>query len=998
MEEEKAFLHSALRTEGGELIEEDLPIVLSTFIGETKEGMIRLALSEREVVFIRPEDLKRKLSTQHEEGNLLGFDDRQVTNLLKMGSIFQLRTGLSGKEKEDLAIELQSGFSETLLKDPEFVLKALKLDERIFPRLSPEITDEKTFIERAYRENPKILRFVDDRLANTPAFIQFITENFREDGVDCAQFSSSIIGSRWFYELVLQEPDQKKVLNLFMTINSYFETSMDLATRVFIERPEILKSVTNTEIKDTFCANAIKLAISHLSKEVYDRSLSEELGDLEVDFYRFLSADLKNDRTFLSAILEHVPSAILQMVKDPTMDRIGLKQFAVSFILEFPDKAPYFEKIPNFDLAAVIAAKTDLTIDQLNFFSRIFPSLAFFLPPEKISGVILANARNALYVDYKTAIPVEYEPLLEKYYIENVKKSEESKEKFETKEDRSILKVALAQVAGIGGTSEGVKLEGDLEMFYEMLIADLIPTVFPPETSSTYSEPFIRASRGLEKEREFIEDYQRGKPIIINAGFLSDTLSHPALIVLQGEHLLICNRGARAYGVPAICYTKIDPAQVTEDLIKLMIMSIGVKSLEAQNLFLYEVFPNLLAKEPRDYDRKDLVEGHLVTKSQKVGNCSCASPKAAFKAVAFLHHFETSSIESMEERVKFAAEKANLDAKRLSIALRKKVEAQIKEDPGSRSIYQISRIKTIKMELKYLVKTPEDVERITEDFYELIRSGDPKEIEALEEFPKMITLLIQKRNELSEDFISIGKPIEERLAYKIVTWQLELNHDLEADLSAERRIDVIYNEVEELTRGLSLDQLERVPSWNEFIRNVILRLRFQESAAKLTSGFTRLYKSSAARAFLFELIYAEQTFEKIEELFQKINQFLVRNRFYKADVEANPQLTLLIERIIDKRQQFENAIKESEDLQLVYRASLVQTLLFSLNYQDLDLDKLNERFATLVNLSASLTPIEKRAIPNYLELLRLLKEEYERIGQSDENLDRINQEIRIISS
>jgi hypothetical protein len=877
----------------------------------------------------------------------------------------------------------------SLLSDPLIASRLLKQNEHLFSYVGAELKSDMRFFLDVYESNPRILRFVPTELVDRREFVEFMAEKLARHEIDFRTLPASILSSEWFVGVLLNQPVERRRMEEFSQLNSYIPESSQFIFRLILLKPECMRFITNRELDHDFFKEACVSVVEKLAQDCAAIQPDPSHHTVPIPFYGDLSSDLKNCKEALEKLLMHTPNSIHLLIEDSEVSKNELKKIAAEHVMHHLFHLEYFSNLDDFDMTFEIAMFQDTPIEQLELLSHSFPRLGLLLDHDKITPTIMRNLQQLVMRDYSALFSEEFKEMVAIKSADKEGVVGEALYQFDHKADLTRLKKALAQVAGIGGFSEGVELEGDWDTFYEKMIADTSLAVFSDELEAVYQKPFEEASVSSRSSRVVLREYRKGSPVLINSGYSGGASGHSVVLVLQGEHLMICNRGNRDLKFSSMTYHQIDPAKVDEALIEFLSQSKGVASVDAQNLLIYEFLPTLLEKQPKDEELKGLIEEHVKTKDQVVGNCSCASPKAAFKALAFFHHFNRLSDRPIGDRVKDASLMANLDAKKMSIALRKKMEEQIQHDPSSKEIYDISRVKTLKMQLKYTTHTFEELEKLTKEFSEFVSTSTPETLKTLPEFDKLVRLLIRKRRELYPRLYDEIGTDEGILAFQLTTWKIQLTYAfLQVD-----DLDEIFHELAEFTRTFRIEMVETNLEWNLFIEEYLEMRKLYMQAYKDVPEFPYLSQDLAAKTSILKLWFQAQSGRQIQEIFAEVFELFMTQRISKIDVDLNPVLQSLVQLLLSKRKEFLRFMEESEEDKRLHQTLSLETAVFELLFLRATPDGLDELFHLFESVRAEIPSEMKADFPNYQNFLTLLKKGFEECRLFDERYRQINEEL-----
>jgi hypothetical protein len=981
--EGRLFLHSVLTLESGEKSEKDLSVLVSSSVEEAHPDRVPLTLSDKVVVWIHPSDLQSIVSETYDSHGFIRMDESQVKSLIKVGNLFEKTIPLSLREKEILAEELRATLHETVLLNRDFAKRSVIIDENLFPYVGAELKSDMRFFLDVYEMNPRILRFVPTELVDRREFVEFMAEKLARHEIDFSALPASILSSEWFVGVLLNHPIERKRMEEFSQLNSSIRESSRCIFQLFLLKPECMRFVTNNELDKDFFREACVSVVEKLAQDC--AAILPDPGDhtVPIPFYGDLSRDLKKCKDVVEKILIYRPDSIRLLIEDPEVSKYELKKIAAKHVVHYPLHADYFSHFEDFDLTYDIDMVEGVSIEQLEVLSDSFPRLGLIVNGETIPARIMENLQKLVNKDYSSLFSEDFKKFLD---LKTAKKEEYkigALYHFEHKSDFTRLKKGLAHVAGIGGFSDGVQLEGDFGGFYEKKIADTSLAIFPEDLGAVYQKPFEEASIYARSSKRVLAEYQKGNPILINSGYGGKTKGHFLILFLQGEHLMICNRGNRDMEFTAMSYHQIDPTKVDETLIEFLLQSKGVENAEAQNLLIYHFLPNRIAKEPKDEELKRLIEEHVKTKHQVVGNCACSSPKAAFKALAFFHYFNQLSDRPIEDRVKEASLMANSDTKKMSIALRKTMEEQIQHDPTSREIYDISRIKTLKMQLKYTTDTFDELEKVTKEFLDFVSTSSPEILKTLPEFDKLVRLLIRKRREM---YPRLGKEIgaeEGIFAFVVATCKICSTYvSLQGD-----DFEEIFQDFQSIAYNISAETVMENAEWLLFIDQHIKLRKLYLEEHKHDPAPLNLFQHFFVKTNILKLWFLRLNGEDILEIFSDCTKFFTEQRITKDDVEANPYFHQLAEELIIKGKR----LLEGDErlLQILSLEAAVFELLFLKTTPDI----LDQSFHLFESHRAGIPDELKREFPKYQDFLIRLKQGFEECGISDERYTQINEEL-----
>lgn len=165
-----------------------------------------------------------------------------------------------------------------------------------------------------------------------------------------------------------------------------------------------------------------------------------------------------------------------------------------------------------------------------------------------------------------------------------------------------------------------------------------------------------------------------GELVILSVGYQGAPSGHAVDLVFYKDRMMICNKGDRPRGAKPLILYKYDPTRwnsyILQNLERLARVPTNNGALH-QQAYLYAALPLAL-----DAEEIPLPEA-MMCKDQKIGNCTVASAKLAFKAAAFL----------MQGADTEAAVKAHYQKGLFSLLLRETALSAVQEDPLIRWFY-----------------------------------------------------------------------------------------------------------------------------------------------------------------------------------------------------------------------------------------------------------------------------------------------------------------------
>jgi hypothetical protein len=391
-------------------------------------------------------------------------------------------------------------------------------------------------------------------------------------------------------------------------------------------------------------------------------------------------------------------------------------------------------------------------------------STIFFVPSAIKRDALRSRALDRLLVSPSLFLSAEVRELYEQMVIETDREFEQVVRVIDLPEGGISRKKALGQVAGLEGTVQGIALEGDYSEFYAYEIARLIERI-PTEKLhlGALRQAFDKAAHVRIPAIEYLREYERGHPILLNSGYSGVDSGHSICVVLWNDHLIICNRGNRNIEDPTMVYHSIDPRKVTVEIIDLILHAKVAYHKESQDLLIYQLLPCLIKKTAcsletltREVSRKAKIEAAIVCKNQKVGNCSAASLKAAFKALAFLDLYQRIEDQYADEEIRALGIEAKKAADRLSIELRREQEKRVELDPiECKTIYFRSVFKRLKKQLN-LIESIEDLKDLCLEKEALMAAHETKVIFfRIQEYRHFLLRLYQKSIDYSHPELQI---------------------------------------------------------------------------------------------------------------------------------------------------------------------------------------------------------------------------------------------------
>lgn len=370
------------------------------------------------------------------------------------------------------------------------------------------------------------------------------------------------------------------------------------------------------------------LAFSLISNEEFLRELAAFSTSKLIDFVSLAI----NQSSVLKIILESSPDKIFEAMNSPHFSELGAR------------------------------ALIDLN-----------PMFLFILPQNHITD----ERKSQAYEQFKKGIDglvTESTLALYKNQVKYFADSERHFEKLEEDSEKGRLArfKYLSQVSGLSGELEGKKLEGWYPGVSLSLIERMVDLEMPDLKDRDLILNAVKMAKSFDFDHEKLSvEYADDKPILIPLGYMrSDGKSgHSVSVVLWKEHMIIANRGDRHPTHLPFTYFKIDPAKVTKEYLEILSTSLIAENVEAQTAALYEIIPGLVYDSSSSPEEKIAIESALTAKDQTVGNCSCASMKAGFHALAFISELKRGS------KLHEAVHQSKLQSDKLSIKLRAQAEA-----------------------------------------------------------------------------------------------------------------------------------------------------------------------------------------------------------------------------------------------------------------------------------------------------------------------------------
>lgn len=349
-----------------------------------------------------------------------------------------------------------------------------------------------------------------------------------------------------------------------------------------------------------------------------------------------------------------------------------------------------------------------------------FPFLLFFADHARIPKKEKENLLKRCVENPDLLSDVELDKLYREHSVKESETATSIEEGFNAEVHYRHKRKALAQVAGLMGYIGKDRLQGHQTYFYAKKIAEVTRAVSMDEGDLIeIRSTFLQSANPMPDSSRLLELYRSGKAINLNTGYYHQEMGvgHAMNVVIKGDQLIICNRGDRRLDLPTMLFIKIDPDKIDEKIIQLILKSSIGKSADSQDFIIYDLLPKLVEVRLdggalRSYqEQKEAIQKVLKSKEQKVGNCSCASQKAAFKALAFILEYEKLEDLPQIERIQQAGKKAKEASNQMSIALREMMESKLEDDRLSRVILFKSRCKTL-WKKSFFAKTADEMKEI----------------------------------------------------------------------------------------------------------------------------------------------------------------------------------------------------------------------------------------------------------------------------------------------
>lgn len=187
-------------------------------------------------------------------------------------------------------------------------------------------------------------------------------------------------------------------------------------------------------------------------------------------------------------------------------------------------------------------------------------------------------------------------------------------------------------------------IEGAPPLSIYQFIAEALETFQPSahtEQFQSMAAAFTRAVNQEEGVAERVKAIQDGELTFFTSGWEN----HEITLVFVDGYMAICNRGQGSVGYSNIEVFKIDPRQMTEELL-LEIFNHKFAPMKEGADFVYHKLPEKLGGTKDDLCRSFI---SIANKVQKAGYCSFASPVAALRfALGMLHLKEGTRAEALE--------------------------------------------------------------------------------------------------------------------------------------------------------------------------------------------------------------------------------------------------------------------------------------------------------------------------------------------------------------
>lgn len=265
----------------------------------------------------------------------------------------------------------------------------------------------------------------------------------------------------------------------------------------------------------------------------------------------------------------------------------------------------------------------------------------------------------------------------------------------------------MANFCGVDGHLKGQKLLGGYRhvAYYEILrhlnktglhlldraiLKSVISLAFNMEFFFV-NMPFERAMVKIDLiSNQMIKVIKSGKPVIIPLGYRGDKYAgfgHYVDVVFWRDQLAICNRGAKMPGTGNLLFYKYRVEKLNVDVIKYLVLNFFAYSPAGdlvgplhQEAYLYRGLIGILESSQQEFHFKS----DLSAKSQKVGNCSKATPMFSFRIALFY------SMLSRGVKLKEAIKESHRASKSLSTILRRDAIERVEEkidafDPESKT-------------------------------------------------------------------------------------------------------------------------------------------------------------------------------------------------------------------------------------------------------------------------------------------------------------------------
>jgi hypothetical protein len=645
--------------------------------------------------------------------------------------------------------------------------KNVEIEERIIKDWSKEITMNPVIMKGLLSIEPKVIRFLDEEflfdhpkllynlLDNKPDSFVYLNERFPPEKIVAilTQYPllidkiQSAIGGEFFernafhfYPMITDDP-----IKLQKFSPEWIIQNQEKIHEMILAQPTVLDKMTPVQRGAFFSSHPISIYIDQFfipeNFTVNLRSIPFCFNEEPTFLYRFHVKLQSIDDPI--KILEHLDLRWKQTYEfvEWLFPIIGDEKSWK--LIDFLHRTSFYYSVYDHI--------SDSTIDKILW---KYPAAIVRLPESKLTLERMNQIRDSIRDDpdrIKDSFIIEYYNGWKRSALDPHYQLQRDEELHSGEENLHFHLLSLATVSGIGGSFEEIALEGSHNWYYLREISKVTPLCgLDEEATRGIQNAFSQAGDLHFSEELAIDRYRSGEPIIINLGYSSEQGGHSVNMVLKGDKMIICNRGMRNVEYfPAIVYFEIDPTKVTVEILRLIDSFKMIAHSKGSDFCNYYVLPQILSKTGTEEEialflaKKAKIQEVLRTKNQTVGNCSCASAKAAFKAAAFLYSLDEMSPDLTSiQQIEVAGIFAKKAAKRMSVALREKMESKVATVERVRPIYLQSRCKTLKMRVKNLVESVEELREVMQKKEEEFVSDIESHVQALKTIPYR-NLLVQ---------------------------------------------------------------------------------------------------------------------------------------------------------------------------------------------------------------------------------------------------------------